>query len=62
MKKKSDKDKDAKPKIDYLDLINRNLHDFRAINDYTGYHFTRLDLTVTYTLLRANLLMFCRLS
>ena len=46
MKKKSDKDKDAKPKVDYLDLINRNLHDFRAVNDYSGFHFTRLDLTV----------------
>lgn len=45
MKKKDDK-KEAKPKIDYLDLISRNLHDFKTVYDYTGYQFTRLDLSV----------------
>ena len=55
MKKKSDKEKDAKPKIDYLELITRNLHDFRAANDYSGYQFTRLDLSVPLPLYRANL-------
>lgn len=54
MKKKSDKDKDAKPKIDYLDLINRNLHDFKTVSDYSGYQFTRLDLMVRAPSCRAN--------
>ncbi len=45
MKKKDDK-KDSKPKIDYIELINKNLHDFKSVYDYTGYQYTRLDLSV----------------
>lgn len=47
MKKKGDDKKEAKPKIDYLDLINKNVHDFKMVVDYTGYQYTRLDLSVT---------------
>jgi len=46
MKKKEGKDKDPKQKIDYVELINKNLHDFKMTFDYTGYQFTRLDLSV----------------
>lgn len=46
MKKKEGKDKD-KQKIDYNDLINKNLHDFKLTFDYSGYQYTRLDLNVT---------------
>lgn len=46
MKKKGDQKKEAKPKVDYIDLINRNLHEFKMVYDYTGYQYTRLDLSV----------------
>lgn len=46
MKKRGDKDEKTKQKIDYVDLINRNLHDFKAVFDYSGYQYTRLDLSV----------------
>ena len=45
MKKKDGKDKD-KQKIDYHELINKNMHDFKLTFDYTGYQYTRLDLNV----------------
>ena len=57
MKKKDGKDKD-KQKIDYHDLINKNLHDFKLTCDYSGYQYTRLDLNVCTLLSRLNLLMF----
>jgi len=44
MKKKGDKEKETKQKIDYNDLINKNLHDFKMTFDYTGYQFTSLAL------------------
>ena len=44
--KKGGKDKESKPKVDYLDLINKNLQDFKLVLDYSGYQFTRLDLNV----------------
>ncbi len=50
MKKKGDKEKQSKQKIDYNDLINKNLHDFKMTFDYTGYQFTRLDLQVNLSI------------
>lgn len=44
MKKKEGKEKDSKQKVDYNELINKNLHDFKMTFDYTGYQYTRLDL------------------
>lgn len=44
--KKGGKDKESKPKVDYLEIINKNLHDFKLVLDYSGYQFTRLDLCV----------------
>ena len=49
MKKKDGKDKD-KQKIDYHDLINKNVHDFKLTFDYSGYQYTRLDLNVNIIL------------
>ena len=46
MKKKEVKEKDNKQKIDYHELINKNLHDFKLTFDYSGYQYTRLDLSV----------------
>jgi hypothetical protein len=46
MKKKEGKEKDNKQKVDYNELINRHLHDFKLTYDYTGYQYTRLDLNV----------------
>ena len=48
MKKKEGKDKE-KQKVDYLDLISKNLHDFKLTFDYSGYQYTRLDLNVVFT-------------
>lgn len=46
MKKKDGKEKDTKQKIDYNELINKNLHDLKLTFDYSGYQYTRLDLSV----------------
>ena len=55
MKKKGDKEKEGKQKIDYNELISKNLDDFRLIADYSGYQFTKLDLKVYMSLCRINL-------
>lgn len=55
MKKKDDKGKEGKQKIDYVELINKNLYDFKMTVDYSGYQFTRLDLSVSCFLIRLNL-------
>jgi hypothetical protein len=48
MKKKEGKEKENKQKVDYNELINKNLHDFKMTFDYTGYQYTRLDLNVIF--------------
>lgn len=55
MKKKEGKDKESKLKVDYNELINRNLHDFKLTYDYAGYQYTRLDLNVSYATRRTSL-------
>ena len=45
MRKKDDKNT-SKAKVDFHEIINKNLTDFKLVFDYTGYHFTRLDLNV----------------
>lgn len=59
MKKKEVKEKDSKLKVDYNELINRNLHDFRMTFDYTGYQYTRLDLNVSMLEFRPSHSMCC---
>lgn len=59
MKKKEVKEKDSKLKVDYNELINRNLHDFRMTFDYTGYQYTRLDLNVRILGFRLSHSMCC---
>jgi uncharacterized ubiquitin-like protein YukD len=48
------KEKDNKQKVDYNELINRNLHDFKLTFDYTGYQYTRLDLNVPLALAQSK--------
>lgn len=55
MKKKEGKEKEAKQKVDYNELINRHLHDFKLTFDYTGYQYTRLDLNVSLASRSPNL-------
>lgn len=61
MKKKDAKEKDNKQKIDYNELINKNLHDFKLTFDYTGYQYTRLDLSVINSSFSPNHSMCCLL-
>ena len=61
MKKKDDKGKEGKQKIDYVELINKNLSEFKMTVDYSGYQFTRLDLSVSLLPLRPSLSTSCPL-
>lgn len=61
MKKKDAKEKDNKQKIDYNELINKNLHDFKLTFDYSGYQYTRLDLSVINSLFSQRHSMCCLL-
>ena len=62
MKKKEGKEKDNKQKIDYHELINKNLHDFKLTFDYSGYQYTRLDLSVHLYPFSLNPLISCHHS
>ncbi len=53
MKKGTEKGKD-KQKIDYYDLINKNLFKFGLVHDYSGYQYTSLNLNVAKLRYRAK--------